>query len=236
LGASVALACASALGCKEPNPDFVEGDGSSTGSSSASTSTSATTTVTDATAADTSTSSDGGSPTSAVDDGSSGSATTGQGTEASTGGGGCEDIDGDNRTPPDATDLGEQNCDAGPDQLAAVLVDQSDEDWFTFHGNYVDDGTCGVEDPVLSLSVGDAGLTVCAWLACDVGTAAVLDCGAGMGVMSPMGQPGCCNVGGVDMTFNCTGESDESATVAAQVAAPDPVECVAYDLAWDFDA
>jgi hypothetical protein len=235
--AIVALAGAAA-GCKEPNPDFVDdADGTSADASSTTpTSTSSTTDATTATTESTTGTSDDSTTIALEEGGTSSGDGSSSGAGSSGTAGACTDVDGDNMAPGDATVLGEQPCDAAPEQIAAVLVDETDDDWFAFHGVFVGNGECGGDDPLTSIAVGEPALTVCAYLSCDDGVAEVLDCGDGTAATTPMGAPGCCGEGMIALTFDCARSQDESATVFVHVSSAAPVECVDYALSWDFDA
>jgi hypothetical protein len=119
---------------------------------------------------------------------------------------------------------------------AGTIVDMADQDWFTLHGAYPDDLTCGMDDPVISVAVDDAALTVCVFIACDMGgDPQVNDCGAAAATDSPNGEPGCCGAGGVDMVTNCGGSFDESMTVVIEVFSDAEVDCADYNLSYDYD-
>ncbi|MFO0632205.1 MAG: hypothetical protein U0168_05070 [Nannocystaceae bacterium] len=192
-------------------------------SASASATDSATTDATTTDATTGTTAADSGSGTAATTDG--GSTTTG---------GACVDSDGDNEDEASASDLGEQACDEGAAMFSGTIVDMADQDWFALHGAYVDDMTCGNTDPVISVAVDDAALTVCVFFACDQGVNEI-DCGDADPVDPGNGELGCCQLGGVDLTMNCGMTGDESANISIQVFSDAAVDCVDYTVTYDYD-
>jgi hypothetical protein len=95
---------------------------------------------------------------------------------------------------------------------------------------------CGTENPLTVAGVSDPALTVCVFVLCDRGNTAAVDCGAGSEVSGPNDEPGCCDTGDAQMSFNCAGTPVESAMVYIGVSSDRPVECVEYTLDYDFDA
>ena len=223
-------------------------NGESTGSSSGSTGTatdvsvtasaSASATMTDSASASATdsattdaTTTDATTGTTAADTGSTTDATTGGST---TTGGACVDTDGDNEDEASATDLGEQACDEGAAMVSGTIVDMADQDWFALHGAYVDDNTCGNDDPIISVAVDDAALTVCVFFTCDQGVNEI-DCGGADQVDPGNGEVGCCQLGGVDLTMNCGMSGNESAAISMQVFSDAAVDCIDYTLTYDYD-
>ena len=210
-------------GCKELNPDFVPPD---EGSTSEGTTDSTTTFDPTGSMADDASSLDDTSsastPSTSVDDTSSG--------------GDCDDVDGDNEAPADATVLEEQACEDEPAAFAGVIVAVDDEDWLALPGVYTGKAQCGTDDPVTSLAVDDDRLVVCGYLSCNEGNPSVEDCGSGTEASAPDGQPGCCGGSSVQITFNCAGATDESGTILVHVSTDEPVDCAPYELSADFDA
>ncbi len=226
-------------GCKELNPDFVPTDDGST--SDATTSGSTTTlepTMTSPTESSTFTSSMA-DDASSLDEASSGSATSTTSTSSvdeTSSGGDCDDVDGDNEVPADATMLEAQACEAEPATFAGVIVDLDDEDWLALPGIYTGNAECGDDNPVTSLVLDDDTLVVCGYLTCNEGNPNVVDCGDGTEASAPDGEPGCCGGSSVQLTFNCAGSMDESGTILVHVSADEPVDCAPYELSADFDA
>jgi hypothetical protein len=211
--------------CKQLNPDFVPADGSS--------STDATTTSpTESTTFTASVADDASSMDDASDDtvGSSSSESAGD----SSSGGDCDDVDGDNELPTDATPLDEQACEDEPATFDGVIVDGGDDDWLTLPVLYTGNFECGNDDPITSLALDDDALVVCGYLTCNDGQPMILDCGGGMEASAPDGEPGCCGSGSVQLTFNCAGSTDESGTILVRVSAEAPLDCASYQLTTDF--
>jgi hypothetical protein len=211
--------------CKQLNPDFVPADGSSS-TDATSTSPTESSTFTASVADDASSTDDasddsvGSSSSESVDDPSSG--------------GDCDDVDGDNELPTDATPLDEQACEAEPATFDGVIEDGGDEDWLSLPVLYTGNAECGNDDPVTSLALDDDELVVCGYLTCNDGQPMIVDCGDGMEASAPDGQPGCCGSGSVQLTFNCAGSTDESGTILVRVSAEAPVDCASYQLTTDF--
>jgi hypothetical protein len=211
--------------CKQLNPDFVPADGSSS-TDATSTSPTESSTFTASVADDASSMDDasddsvGSSSSESVDDSSSG--------------GDCDDVDGDNELPTDATPLGEQTCEDEPTAFAGVIVDIDDGDWLELPGVYTGNTECGNDDPVTSLVLDDDALVVCGYLTCNDGQPMIVDCGDGVDASAPDGQPGCCGGSSVQLTFNCAGSTDESATILVHVSANELVDCALYELSADF--
>ncbi|HEY8376373.1 MAG TPA: hypothetical protein VIK91_07790 [Nannocystis sp.] len=118
-------------------------------------------------------------------------------------------------------------------KLSGVLNGAADIDWFRFHGD------CNnlITNPSIELSLtADGSLRMCAFVDCDQGDPE-FDCPQGtMGANSPMGNhPGCCGMGSFTISnMNCSGTSNESATVFLRFDQAQEDACVSYSLNYKY--
>ncbi|MDC0673094.1 hypothetical protein [Nannocystis radixulma] len=144
----------------------------------------------------------------------------------------CEDYGSEpHETQATAFSLGEiTDADANGSFACGTVVGAGDVDWYTFSGV---DAFLNMVDPSRTLvAENDAG-RLCVYLQCDNGTTTV-GCGANdTPDMAPLGQKGCCGLGTVSPSLNCTG-LDDSAKVWIKVDNPEMLACVPYRLDYHF--
>lgn len=132
-----------------------------------------------------------------------------------------------------AVDLGEINDnDNSGSSVAGVLDHADDADWFVYVG---DDDVGFVVDPTREITA-DGGLRLCKFLECVDGIDVTeAPCPPGTtDATSPAGRPGCCDDTGFEMgALNCTGTSEDAATVYIRIDQPSQ-QCVEYTLQYHF--
>jgi len=154
-------------------------------------------------------------------------------TGGSTGGGGCVDSGMEpNEDEMSAVDLGEQACDADPQTFMGVLDGDTDVDWYTYHGAWIDQ--CGMIDPTAmqTVTASDA-VRVCVFADCDNSNAAFM-CGQAMMAQSPNGVAGCCAMGSVSYVVNCQMNPNESAQIYVRLDQAPADSCVDYTVEYSY--
>lgn len=144
-----------------------------------------------------------------------------------------EDVFEPNDDEASATDLGElTDSDDDGGVLSASLHHAGDVDWFRYAGN---DDITGNVDPARAL-VASGGLRLCKFLECDNGLPQTeFECPAGTQyALSSMARPGCCSSDGFALAdLNCTGVTEDNASVLIRVDAPEPA-CVTYSVSYHY--
>jgi hypothetical protein len=132
-----------------------------------------------------------------------------------------------------AMDLGEINDDNdNGGVVSASLHHAGDVDWYRYLGQ--DDFPSNV-DPAREL-VASGGLRLCKFLECDNGLAETeFECPVGTQyALSTMARPGCCSSDGFALAdLNCTGVTEDNATVYIRVDQPDAA-CVTYAVSYHY--
>jgi hypothetical protein len=132
-----------------------------------------------------------------------------------------------------ATDLGEINDnDSNGGIVSASLHHAGDVDWYRYAG---DDDITGNVDPAREL-VASGNVRICKFIECDNGLAQTdFDCPPGTQyALSTMARPGCCATGGIALDdLNCTGVTEDNATVYIRIDQPEPA-CVSYSVSYHY--
>lgn len=144
-----------------------------------------------------------------------------------------EDVFEPNDDEAAASDLGEINDnDGNGGVLSASLHHAGDVDWYRYYGN---DDITGNVDPTREL-VSSGTVRLCKFLECDNGLAETeIECPAGTQyALSTMARPGCCASSGFALPdLNCTGVTEDNATVYLRVDQPEPA-CATYSVSYHY--
>lgn len=185
--------------------------------------------------------SSGGSTTSSStsDTSTGGSTTTSSSGGSTTTDTGTECMNGDkekepNDTESEAQDLGTINDkDSNGESISGVIAGAGDVDWFKYSGE--DDFLYSV-DPTREFLSNGFDLRICKFIQCTENAVPEFgDCpGATTAETSPGGRPGCCGTSGFTLDFDCSGTTNDSATVYIRVDSSAGEECAPYTVNYHF--
>jgi hypothetical protein len=135
-----------------------------------------------------------------------------------------------NETQATAHDFGTiSDADSAGDTICPVLKGADDVDWYMYTG---DDVFPNVVDPTRVVTT-DLNARLCVYYECINGNTSV-GCNADeVEDVAPGGQDGCCGMGNVAPSLNCTG-LDDAADVWFKVENVDMLACVPYQLDYHF--
>lgn len=139
-----------------------------------------------------------------------------------------------NNLESDAVELGDLVCNADAQTFTGVLDDNTDVDWFVYHGVYNDCGIIAGDPEATQVLTAGATIRMCVFAECDQGPVE-FECedGATMS-LSPEGRPGCCNQGDVHFTLDCTDGGDESARIYIRLDQGPAGACVDYAVEYSY--